>query len=390
MTSNHPDSGLIDPVVLARQLIQAPSVTPADHGCQELLIRYLEDMGFTIHRLRFGQVENFYARLGTKGRNLGLAGHTDVVSPGDEKQWQSAPFAAEVEEGIICGRGAVDMKGGLAAMVAATSRFLTAHPDFAEHNSLSFLITGDEEGDAIDGTIKVLNWMKEQDEAMDYCLVGEPTSGARLGDCIKNGRRGSVNGKLTVRGIQGHVAYPHLAENPIHTASPAIAAISSIVFDEGNAFFQPTSLQFTALQSGGTATNIVPGELTAGFNIRFSTEHTPESLEARVREELDKAKLDYDLEMIVSGLPFLTEGGEMLEKLSQSVAQVTGVTPELSTGGGTSDARFISIFCDQTAEFGLVGATMHKVNEVVPVSDLELLTEVYQRFMERLFPPQSA
>ncbi|MEG3641167.1 succinyl-diaminopimelate desuccinylase [Magnetococcus sp. PR-3] len=386
MTLHSPE--MVDPVTLARALIQAPSVTPMDHGCQDLLIRHLEDLGFTVHRLRFGHVENFYARLGTKGRNFAFAGHTDVVGPGDESRWTSGPFEAAVDdEGFITGRGAVDMKGGLACMIAATARFLTARPDFAQHDSLSFLITGDEEGDAVDGTIKVLQWMDEQQEKMDYCLVGEPTSAGKLGDCIKNGRRGSVNGCLSIHGVQGHVAYPHLVDNPIHRGAPALAAISTLVFDEGDDFFQPTSLQFTALQSGGTATNVVPGELTAGFNIRFSAQHTPESLEARIRQELDRCGVSYDLEMVTSGLPFITEGGPLVDAVKQTVAQTTGMTPELSTGGGTSDARFISHHCDQTIEFGLVGNSMHKVDEKVPVADLETLTEVYRRLLENLYPP---
>nr|A0L3N2.2 RecName: Full=Succinyl-diaminopimelate desuccinylase; Short=SDAP desuccinylase; AltName: Full=N-succinyl-LL-2,6-diaminoheptanedioate amidohydrolase [Magnetococcus marinus MC-1] len=379
---------MVDPVALARALIQAPSVTPMDHGCQDLLIRHLEDLGFTVHRLRFGHVENFYARLGSKGRNFTFAGHTDVVGAGDTSRWSSDPFAATLEEGYITGRGAVDMKGGLACMVAATARFLAARPHFAQQHSLSFLITGDEEGDALDGTLKVLQWLESQQEKMDYCLVGEPTSAAQLGDCIKNGRRGSVNGRLTIRGVQGHVAYPHLVDNPIHRAAPVLAAISSMTFDQGDRFFQPTSLQFTAVQSGGSATNVVPGELTAGFNIRFSAMHTPESLEARIRQVLDGAEVDYDLQMMTSGLPFITEGGPLVEAVKATVAQVTGLEPQLSTGGGTSDARFISRHCVQTVEFGLVGSTMHKVDERVPVADLEVLTEVYRRLLERLYPPQ--
>ncbi|WP_085442557.1 succinyl-diaminopimelate desuccinylase [Magnetofaba australis] len=376
-------AGSGDPLEIALELLRAPSITPEDHGAQDILIRHLEDLGFTIHHLRFGDIENFYARIGETGKNFCFAGHTDVVPPGDATKWRSQPFAADIVDGLLIGRGACDMKGGLAAMLAGAARFLTERPHFAQHNSLSFLITGDEEGDAVNGTIKILDWLNERGETLDYCVVGEPTSAAVLGDVVKNGRRGSVNGVITIRGMAGHVAYPHLAKNAIHLAAPAIAAISAIEFDQGNQYFQPSSLQFTRIEGGGAATNVVPGALEARFNIRFSTEHTPDSLEALIREKL--ADLDYDLTMTVSGLPFLTDGGELVESMCEVVRNTTGQQAELATGGGTSDARFISQVCPQTVEFGLVGQTMHKVDECVPIADLETLTEVYRRLLEKMF-----
>ncbi|MBF0126523.1 MAG: succinyl-diaminopimelate desuccinylase [Magnetococcales bacterium] len=375
------------PVLLAAQLIRAPSVTPVDAGCQEILIRRLETLGFTVHRLRFGVVENFYARLGVRGRHFCFAGHTDVVPPGNLEKWTSDPFGGVVRDGHLIGRGAADMKGGLAAMVVAVEGFLQARPEFPEHDSLSFLITGDEEADAVDGTVKVLEWLEERRETLDYCLVGEPTSITTLGDCLKHGRRGSVNGVLRFHGRQGHVAHPHLADNPIHRAAPLLARLAALPFDAGDVAFPPSSLQITALQAGEGANNVIPGQLMAQFNIRFSPASTPASLEAALREVLDAGDLPlgYDLTMTVSGLPFLTGSGVLGRCLDQAVRECLDTVPVPSTSGGTSDARFISRCCPQTLELGLVGKTIHKVNEAVPVEDLVGLTRVYQRLLEIVF-----
>ncbi|MBF0622362.1 MAG: succinyl-diaminopimelate desuccinylase [Magnetococcales bacterium] len=377
------------PLPLLRALLRVASITPRDNGCQEILINRLTALGFTVHRLKYGSVENFYARLGTTGRNFCFAGHTDVVPVGDPNAWQADPFQAEIHDGLLYGRGVVDMKGGIAAMVAAVEQFLANRPDFIQHDSLSFLITGDEEGDAIDGTVKVLDWLAEHNETLDLCLVGEPSNARILGDAIKNGRRGSVNGEITIHGIQGHVAYPHLANNPLHAAFQAFADLAAIEFDTGNESFSATSFQFTWINSGDGTTNVIPADLKAGFNIRFNTEQTAEGLESRIRDTLSnalaKSKTMFDLEMRLSGLPFLSADGALLFELSEAIEEVTGQKPERSTGGGTSDARFISQVCPQTVEFGLVGRTMHKVNECAPVEDIENLSRIYYRFLERLF-----
>ncbi|MBF0425286.1 MAG: succinyl-diaminopimelate desuccinylase [Magnetococcales bacterium] len=427
-----------DPVALACELVQVPSVTPDDHGCQAILMRQLETLGFVIHPLPFGAVKNFYARLGSSGRHFCFAGHSDVVTPGVASQWRFSPFAGTIADGLLHARGVCDMKGALAAMVAGVARFLAKRPDFADHDTLSFLITGDEEGEALDGTVRMLEWLQARGETLDYCLVGEPTSTAVLGDCIKNGRRGSLNGRIVIAGVQGHVAYPDLATNPIHAALSLLDPLARHVFDTGNTDFSPTSLQFTAIQAGGSATNVIPATLTAAFNIRFNTEQTPKSLEGTLRRLLDAAlfqfqikmatrrqrvsdetvhvgygeeqtrqptklpldmelelvtqdpRLTYTLELAVSGLPFRTAGGELLDALRRAVVSVTGLKPRLSTGGGTSDARFIARVCPETVEFGLVGTTMHKVDERCPVKDLEQLAAVYCRLLEEVFPPRRA
>ncbi|MBF0624287.1 MAG: succinyl-diaminopimelate desuccinylase [Magnetococcales bacterium] len=388
-----------DPVELATALVRAPSVTPRDHGCQTILIRHLEALGFTIHRLRFGQVENFYARRGQTAPNFCFAGHSDVVGPGDASLWRSPPFDARVADGELVGRGICDMKGALAAMAVAVEGFLTAHPGFghtAAPGSLSFLITGDEEGDALDGTVRVLDWLQQRGETLDWCLVGEPTASAVVGDCVKNGRRGSLNGRIVFQGIQGHVAYPHRALNPIHAALGALKELADHVFDTGNADFEPTSVQFTGLSAGDGSTNVVPGLCEAAFNIRFNTEQTPASLTATLQTILDRAvaavpggRFSYHLETTVSGLPFRSRGGPLLEAIHR--VRGTQAPPlELSTGGGTSDARFIARVCPQTFEWGLVGTTMHKVDERCPVADLHHLTALYQRLLEELFDATSS
>ncbi|MBF0422730.1 MAG: succinyl-diaminopimelate desuccinylase [Magnetococcales bacterium] len=376
-------------VDLARQLVQIASVAPVDGGCQEVLKSHLHHLGFTVYPLVFGETHNFYARLGRKGKNFCFAGHTDVVASGPASHWRCPPFSAQQHEGMMIGRGVCDMKGAIAAMVVAVARLLQNHPDLMDHNSLSFLITGDEEGQAVDGTVKVVQWCIAQGEQLDYCLVGEPTSGQRLGDCLKNGRRGSINGLLTVHGRQGHVAYPHLALNPIHLGLPVLDALTHHQFDSSdNPHFPPTSFQWTMIQAGDGATNVIPGQLHAQFNIRFSTEHTPESLETCIRsflEPLYRAGHRCDLTLQVAGLPFLTQGGDLLQAIRDSIHDLLGIAPELSTGGGTSDARFLSQHCRETIEFGLVGASMHKVDEAVAVDDLEKLALIYQRILEKIF-----
>ncbi|MBF0160847.1 MAG: succinyl-diaminopimelate desuccinylase [Magnetococcales bacterium] len=383
---------LPSPLELAIALIQAPSVTPQDQGCQTLLITLLQELGFTVHPLRFGEVDNFYARIGPSdghpGKNFCFAGHTDVVSTGDPSLWRSPPFAAEIHDGHLIGRGASDMKGGIAAMLAAAARFLHNRPDFIQHNTLSFLITGDEEGVATDGTVRVLHWLRERQERLDYCLLGEPTCMQQLGDGVKIGRRGSLNGTLILHGRQGHVAYPHLADNPIHRAAPLIARLARHAFDAGNAHFPATSLQFTNIYAGDGSHNVIPDSLRVTFNFRFSTESTPERLEQQLRDLLDQEEpaLRYTLTTQLSGLPFLTAAGPLLEAVTHSVRQVTGITPTPSTGGGTSDARFISLDCPQTVEFGLLSTSIHQINEQLRVADLEPLTQVYEQVLHTLFP----
>ncbi|MBF0195165.1 MAG: succinyl-diaminopimelate desuccinylase [Magnetococcales bacterium] len=375
------------PVVeLAQALIKTPSITPQDLGCQEIIIKRLKAMGFKVYPLRFGVVENFYARLGNSGKNFCFAGHTDVVAPGDNSGWRSDPFAAEIKDGHLWGRGACDMKGAIASMVVAFEKFLKANPNFSKDNSLSFLITGDEEGDAVDGTVRVLDWLNDNNEKLDYCLVGEPTCVAKLGDCLKNGRRGSINGVINFQGKQGHVAYPHLADNPIHKASPALVKLTAIKFDEGDEHFPATSMQFTNIKAGDGSTNVVPGTLEAGFNIRFSPQNTPESLEKKIRAVLDDPDHpDYKLTLKLSGLPFLSQDGTLRSALDKSIKESLKHEAQSSTGGGTSDARFISQVCAQTIEFGLVGSSMHKLNEGVAIADLEELTQVYHRLLVNVF-----
>lgn len=377
------------PVELTAALVQVASITPQDHGCQARLMDPLRAMGFTLHPLRFDTVDNFYARLGTRGKNFCFAGHTDVVTAGDQALWRSDPFAATIQDGILTGRGVCDMKGGLAAMVVATARFLRKRPDFTEKNSLSFLVTGDEEGDAIHGTVRVLTWLEQRQERLDFCLVGEPTCEKMLGDGLKRGRRGSLNGEIILHGRQGHVAYPTLADNPIHRAAPMLDQVANLPFDAGNAHFPATHLQWTNIHAGDGSSNVIPGTLTATFNVRFSPESTPESLEHLIRTVLDQTvpPSTYTLNTRVSGLPFLTPDGPLLAAMDKSVRHVTGLTPTPSTGGGTSDARFISQVCPQTLEFGLLYPSIHKINEQANVRDLELLTAIYEHLLHTLFPP---
>nr|MBO2510449.1 succinyl-diaminopimelate desuccinylase [Gammaproteobacteria bacterium] len=368
---------------LACDLIRRPSVTPLDEGCQELMMRRLAAAGFRVEPMRIEEVDNFWAVRGSEGPVLCFAGHTDVVPTGPHSAWQHAPFEARIdEEGMLCGRGAADMKGSLAAMVVAVERFVAAHPN--HKGSIAFLITSDEEGPAQHGTKAVVERLRARGERLDWCIVGEPSSTTLLGDVVKNGRRGSLGGTLTVRGKQGHVAYPHLARNPIHLAAPALAELAAEHWDAGNEFFPPTSFQISNLNAGTGATNVIPGELVAVFNFRFSTESTVEGLQRRVAEILDRHGLDYQLDWALSGLPFLTEPGELLDAVSASIRAVTGRETTPSTSGGTSDGRFIATLGTQVVELGPVNATIHQVNERVLASDLDLLTDIYQQTLERL------
>lgn len=371
---------------LTCDLIRRVSVTPEDAGCQEVMIERLEALGFRITRLRRGEVHNFWAERGSAGPVLCFAGHTDVVPPGDSKQWRSPPFEPTLDGDTLYGRGAADMKGSLAAMVTACERFVAAHPD--HHGGIAFLITSDEEGVAVDGTVKVVEWLLEQNKLPRWCLVGEPSSTERMGDVIKNGRRGSLGAVLTVKGVQGHVAYPHLARNPIHLVAPALHELASATWDDGNAFFPPTSFQISNLQSGTGATNVIPGELTAWFNFRFSTESDEASLKARTHALLDRHGLDYRIDWTLSGLPFLTEPGDLVDAVRDSVRDVTGIDAELSTSGGTSDGRFIAPHGTQVVELGPVNHTIHQVDECTSVSELDALSNVYEGILKRLLLPR--
>ncbi|KIY40847.1 MULTISPECIES: succinyl-diaminopimelate desuccinylase [Pseudomonas] len=369
---------------LACDLIRRPSVTPVDADCQAQMMNRLGAVGFQLEPMRIEDVDNFWATHGTQdGPVLCFAGHTDVVPTGPVQQWQHEPFEALIDaDGMLCGRGAADMKGSLAAMVVASERFVHDYPD--HRGKVAFLITSDEEGPAHHGTKAVVERLKARNERLDWCIVGEPSSTTLLGDVVKNGRRGSLGAKLTVRGKQGHVAYPHLARNPIHLAAPALAELAAEHWDEGNAFFPPTSFQISNLNSGTGATNVVPGELTALFNFRFSTESTVEGLQARVSAILDKHELDWSIDWALSGLPFLTEPGELLDAVSASIKGVTGRDTQPSTSGGTSDGRFIATMGTQVVELGPVNATIHQVDERILASDLDLLTEIYYQTLVRL------
>lgn len=369
---------------LACDLIRRPSVTPVDADCQAQMMNRLGAVGFQLEPMRIEDVDNFWATHGTQdGPVLCFAGHTDVVPTGPVQQWQHEPFEALIDaDGMLCGRGAADMKGSLASMVIACERFVQDYPN--HRGKVAFLITSDEEGPAHHGTKAVVERLKARNERLDWCIVGEPSSTTLLGDVVKNGRRGSLGAKLTVRGKQGHVAYPHLARNPIHLAAPALAELAAEHWDEGNAFFPPTSFQISNLNAGTGATNVVPGELTALFNFRFSTESTVEGLQARVAAILDKHQLDWSIDWALSGLPFLTEPGELLDAVSASIKGVTGRDTQPSTSGGTSDGRFIATMGTQVVELGPVNATIHQVDERILASDLDLLTEIYYQTLVRL------
>ena len=367
---------------LCCDLIRLPSVTPEDKGCQALMMSRLEAIGFHCTPLRFGEVDNFWAVRGDSGPLLAFAGHTDVVPTGPESQWHTPPFEPTLAGDTLYGRGTADMKASLAAMVVACEEFVAAHPD--HRGRIGFLITSDEEGPAVDGTVRVMEWLQERDEKIDWCLVGEPSSTSVLGDVIKNGRRGSLNARMVVKGVQGHIAYPHLADNPIHRAAPALTALTAEVWDEGNSFFPPTSMQISNINSGTGATNVIPGELEVVFNFRFSTEVTDVELRQRTESILDAHQLDYDIEWNLSGQPFLTPSGELVDAAVQSIRDVTGRETELSTSGGTSDGRFIAPSGAQVVELGPINATIHKLNEEVHAPDLPILTEIYRGILRRL------
>ena len=360
-----------DPLPLAQALIRCRSVTPDDAGAQALLAGALERLGFDVHHLPFGTTPNLFARIGKRGPHLCFAGHTDVVPPG-QAAWRADPFAGEVQEGVLFGRGACDMKGAIAAFVAAAALHLPAL-----NGSISLLITGDEEGPATDGTVRVLDWMQAEGHLPDLCLVGEPTNKRTLGDTIKIGRRGSLNAAIRVAGVQGHVAYPHRADNPVHRLLAALAALIAAPLDAGTAWFEPSSLQITSIDVGNPASNVIPGAATAQLNVRFNDLHTGARLHAWLRATLDRYCPHYDLDVSVSGESFLTEPGPLVDRLRAAIAGASGTEPALDTGGGTSDARFIARSCP-VAEFGLVGATMHQTDERVPLDELRRLAAIYR------------
>ncbi|WP_119560955.1 succinyl-diaminopimelate desuccinylase [Vibrio cholerae] len=369
-------------LALAKELISRQSVTPADAGCQDLMIERLKALGFEIESMVFEDTTNFWARRGTQSPLFVFAGHTDVVPAGPLSQWHTPPFEPTVIDGFLHGRGAADMKGSLACMIVAVERFIAEHPD--HQGSIGFLITSDEEGPFINGTVRVVETLMARNELIDMCIVGEPSSTLAVGDVVKNGRRGSITGDLKVKGTQGHVAYPHLANNPVHKALPALAELAATQWDEGNAYFPPTSFQIPNLQAGTGASNVIPGEFDVQFKFRFSTELTDEEIKRRVHSVLDAHGLDYDVKWTLSGQPFLTDTGELLAAVVAAVEEVNHQAPALLTTGGTSDGRFIAQMGAQVVELGPVNATIHKVNECVRIADLEKLTDMYQKTLNHL------
>lgn len=367
---------------LSKQLIARQSITPNDAGCQQLLAERLASLGFAIEPLHFGEVDNLWARRGDREPLFVFAGHTDVVPPGPESHWSSPPFTPTQKDGYLYGRGAADMKGSIAAMVTACERFIAQHPEHT--GSIAFLITSDEEGPAVDGTVKVVDWLQNNKQAIRWCLVGEPTSTDKIGDVIKNGRRGSLNGRLVIHGQQGHVAYPHLARNPIHLAAPLLNELCDISWDKGNDHFPPTTFQISNIHGGTGASNVIPGQLIIDFNFRFSTEVTDELLKTRVETLLKQHGLQYDLQWSLSGQPFLTSTGELVEATRHAVQDICGYEASLSTSGGTSDGRFIAPTGAQVLELGPVNASIHKIDEHVSVQDLYTLSQIYERILERL------
>ncbi|NRD74160.1 succinyl-diaminopimelate desuccinylase [Shewanella sp. VB17] len=371
-----------DVLTLAQDLISRPSVTPLDEGCQTLMASRLKVKGFDIEPMVFEDTTNMWARRGKEGPLFCFAGHTDVVPVGDLNRWHTPPFEPVVIDGYLHGRGAADMKGSLAAMIVATERFVEKNPN--HHGSIAFLITSDEEGPFINGTPRVIDTLEARNEKITWSLVGEPSSTHKLGDIVKNGRRGSLTGNLTINGIQGHVAYPHLADNPIHNAAPALDELARMKWDNGNAFFPPTSFQIANIQGGTGASNVIPGALDVMFNFRYSTEVTAEILIKRVLNILDAHGLNYDISWIYNGLPFLTNDGPLLDATRDAIKQITGTDTQPQTSGGTSDGRFIAPTGAHVIELGPVNATIHKVNECVKVSDLELLAQCYEVILEKL------
>ncbi|NJC99737.1 succinyl-diaminopimelate desuccinylase [Candidatus Erwinia dacicola] len=370
------------PVIeLTQQLIRRPSLSPDDAGCQAILIARLQALGFTIEPMNIGDTQNFWAGRG-QGETLAFAGHTDVVPTGDANRWINPPFEPTIRDGMLFGRGSADMKGSLAAMTVAAERFVAAHPN--HKGRLAFLITSDEEACAINGTVKVVKALMARNERMDYCLVGEPSSTEVVGDVVKNGRRGSMTANLTIHGVQGHVAYPHLADNPVHRAIPALNELVATEWDQGNEFFPPTSMQIANVQAGTGSNNVIPSDCFVQFNFRFSTELTDELIVQRVQELLDRHQLRYSIEWKVSGQPFLTSRGKLVDAVVNSVEHYNEIRPQLLTTGGTSDGRFIARMGAQIVELGPVNATIHKINECVKAADLQLLSRMYQRIMEQL------
>lgn len=369
-------------IQLLAQLIRRRSVTPEDGGCQDILTARLSAIGFACESMPFGDVTNLYARRGDAGPVLCFAGHTDVVPTGPEEEWSSDPFEPSIRDGAIYARGAADMKGGLAAMMVALEEFVATHPE--HRGSLAVLITSDEEGRARDGTLKVIEALQARAEKIDWCVLGEPSSEESLGDIVRIGRRGSLSGMLTVNGVQGHVAYPHLADNPIRSFAPILAELHEVEWDQGNEFFPPTSFQVVDIQAGIGFPNVTPGELTARFNFRYSTVWTHDSLQERVHQLFDAHNIDYELNWHLSGKPFLTEPGDLISAVSNSVQEHTGRAPELSTGGGTSDGRFISPAGTDVVELGPVNASIHKIDEHVLIDDVITLSSIYRRICEKL------
>jgi succinyl-diaminopimelate desuccinylase len=369
-------------VDLTLDLIARNSVTPADQGCQELMTRRLEAVGFKVENLRYGMVDNFWATRGNGGPVLCFAGHTDVVPTGPLEEWKTDPFKPAVRDGFLFGRGAADMKSGLAAMITATEDFVQAHPD--HKGTIAYLITSDEEGPSVDGTKRVVETLRERGQKIDWCIVGEPSSEHQIGDTIKIGRRGSLSGRLTVHGVQGHIAYPQLAENPVHTFAPALAELTTRVWDKGNEFFQPTSFQISNFNAGTGAPNVIPGELKARFNLRYSPVQTIDGLKTIVEDILKKHGVRYTLEWYVSGEPFYTPPGPLSAGVTRAVEAVTGLKPKFSTGGGTSDGRFIAPLGAQVVELGVINASIHKVNESVNVGDIDRLHSIYLNALKEM------
>ena len=372
----------IDTLELTRQLIAQRSLTPRDAGCLDLLAARLEPLGFKSERLGANGVENLWARRGSGAPLVCFAGHTDVVPTGPLEHWASDPFTPTVKDGVLYGRGAADMKTSLAAFVGAITEFVAEHPRHA--GSIAVLFTSDEEGPAVDGTVRVVELLKARGEKIDYCIVGEPTSVSRLGDMIKNGRRGSLSGNLVVKGVQGHVAYPHLAKNPVHEVAPALAELAATEWDKGNEYFPPTTWQISNFNAGTGANNVIPGIANIKFNFRFSTASTVESLQTRVVGILDKHGVQYDLEWRYDGRPYLAQKGDLVDAVARAIKTVTGITTELSTSGGTSDGRFIADICPQVVEFGPTNATIHKVNECINLRELDALPKIYQQILVNL------
>ncbi|BBG59084.1 succinyl-diaminopimelate desuccinylase [Providencia rustigianii] len=371
------------PVIqLAKELISRPSISPDDQGCQDLLIERLNNVGFIVEKMPFGDTLNFWAYRGQDGKTLAFAGHTDVVPAGDPNKWKTEPFTPVIINQHLHGRGAADMKGSIAAMVVAAERFVAKHPNHT--GRLAFLITSDEEAKATHGTVKVVEALMARHEPVDYCLVGEPSSQSALGDIVKNGRRGSITANLTIIGIQGHVAYPHLADNPVHRATHFLQELVTTTWDEGNQYFPATSMQIANIQAGTGANNVIPGELNVQFNFRFSTELTDTIIKERVTEMLDRHGLNYHLDWVLSGQPFLTGESKLVSATVQAIQELTGRTTSLSTSGGTSDGRFIAQMGTHVIELGPLNATIHKVDECVSVDDLQKLALIYERIMELL------